>query len=139
MVDRDTFERRLAKLEQLLRELRDLAGTDFNTYREDPGLQAQAERWLQLAAECALDLTLQLIAERGWPTPATGKEAFVILRREGVLSAEQAASMEGWVGLRNVLVHLYLAVDQERLYEILTTELDQLEEFARAVTSALDG
>jgi uncharacterized protein YutE (UPF0331/DUF86 family) len=46
--------------------------------------------------------------------------------------------MEGWAGLRNLLVHLYLEVDHERLWEILSTELDQLEAFARAVTETAD-
>jgi uncharacterized protein YutE (UPF0331/DUF86 family) len=46
--------------------------------------------------------------------------------------------MEEWAGLRNVLVHLYLDVDQRRLYEILTEDLDQLELFAEAVTRAAE-
>ena len=139
MVDRDTFERRLGKLEELLRDLRALAETDAESFLADRGLQAQAERWLQLAAECALDLAYQLIAERGWSTPATSKEAFTILHREGVLSGEQAARMGEWAGLRNLLVHLYPSVDHERLYEILTTELGQLEDFAGAVIRELEG
>lgn len=139
MVDRDTFERRLAKLEELLRDLRNLAETDSDSFLVDRGLQAQAERWLQLAAECVLDLALQLIAERGWATPATSKDAFAVLRREGVLSEELATRMQDWAGLRNLLVHLYLTVDHERLYQILATELQQLEDFARAVIRELEG
>jgi uncharacterized protein YutE (UPF0331/DUF86 family) len=139
LVDRDTFERRLGKLEELLRDLRALAETDAESFLADRGLQAQGERWLQLAAQCAVDLAYQLIADRGWSVPATNREAFVVLRREGVLSEELAARMGEWAGLRNLLVHLYLTVDSQRLYEILTTELEQLEDFARAVTRALDG
>jgi uncharacterized protein YutE (UPF0331/DUF86 family) len=139
LVDRDTFERRLGKLEELLRDLRALAETEAESFLADRGLQAQAERWLQLAAQCTVDLAYQLIADRGWSVPATNREAFSVLRREGVLSEELAARMGEWAGLRNLLVHLYLTVDSQRLYEILTTELDQLEDFARAVTRALDG
>ena len=53
MVDRDVFDRRLAKLEALLR---DLARVERERFLVDRSLQAQAERWLQLAAECTLDL-----------------------------------------------------------------------------------
>lgn len=42
-----------------------------------------------------------------------------------------ARSMEGWAGLRNLLVHLYLEVDPARLYEILRQDLDELERYAR--------
>lgn len=58
-----------------------------------------------------------------------------MLTEEGVLTPGIARRMEGWAALRNVLVHLYLEVDHERLHEILTGELDQLEDFARAVTA----
>ena len=138
LVDREVFDRRLARLELLVRDLRRLAPVGLKEFLADRGLQAQAERWLQLAAEAALDLAHHLIADRGWRTPATYREAFQILREEAVLSEDLARKMEGWAGLRNVLVHLYLDVDQERLHEVLGSELSQLEEFAAAISGALD-
>ena len=111
MVDREVFERRLAKLEELLRDLRTLAVVDREAFLRDRGLRAQAERWLQLAAECTLDLAHHLIADRGWKTPSTYREAFEILRAEGVIDAALAEQMQAWAGLRNVLTHLYLEVD----------------------------
>jgi uncharacterized protein YutE (UPF0331/DUF86 family) len=133
LVDPETFERRLAKLEELLRDLRGLATLERRVFLADRGLQAQAERWLQLAAECALDLGFHLIADRGWEAPDSYREVFQVLQQEGVLSAELAHQMEGWARLRNVLVHLYLRIDQERVWEVLTEELDQLEEYAAAL------
>jgi uncharacterized protein YutE (UPF0331/DUF86 family) len=44
--------------------------------------------------------------------------------------------MEGWAGLRNVLVHLYLEVDPQRLFDILQIDLDGLELYARQLVSA---
>ena len=45
--------------------------------------------------------------------------------------------MEGWAGLRNVLVHFYLEVDHARLFEILKRDLDQLQAYAAAVALAV--
>ena len=78
-----------------------------------------------------------MIADRGWKTPATYREAFEILRAEGVLDAGLADQMQGWAGLRNILTHLYLEIDHARLYEILSGELRQLESYAVAVHRAL--
>lgn len=140
LVDRDVFDRRLARLEELLRDLRRLAGSaSRDEYLRDRGLQAAAERWLHLSVECALDLANHLIADRGWRTPTTNREAFGILREQGVIADDLADALAGWAGLRNVLVHLYLEVDQERLWEILTRELDQLESMAAAVAKATAG
>ena len=139
MVERETIDRRLAKLEELLRRLRRLAGTDRDTYLGSPELQAQAERWLHLASECCIDLAHHLIAARGWRTPNTYREAFEVLASEGVLSAKLAQAMVAWAGLRNVLVHLYLDVDHEAVFGFLTQDLDQLEHFSVAVQRAADG
>jgi uncharacterized protein YutE (UPF0331/DUF86 family) len=136
LVDREVFDRRLGKLEELLRDLRGLARVERAAFLSDRGLQAQAERWLQLAAECALDLAHHLIAERGWKTPTTYREAFEVLRAERVLDARLAERMQGWAGLRNVLTHLYLEVDHARLHEVLRGELDDLERYAAALSRA---
>jgi uncharacterized protein YutE (UPF0331/DUF86 family) len=139
LVDRDVFDRRLAKLEELLRDLRRLRQLALDDFLSDRGLQAQAERWLQLAAECCSELAHHLIADRGWRTPDSYKEAFRVLQAEGVLGGELAAAMQGWSGLRNVLVHLYLDVDPAILHRVLQTDLDDLESFARAMIRAADG
>lgn len=138
LVDRDVFGRRLARLEELLRDLRQLVTGGRESFLADRGLHAQAERWLHLAAECTLDLAHHMIAERGWRTPVTYSEAFQILTAEGVLTADLGSQMEGWARLRNVLVHLYLEIDYERLWEILSEELDQLEAYAGALVRAVD-
>lgn len=85
-----------------------------------------------------VDLANHVIADRGWKTPETNREAFEILAKEGALDDELASLMTGWAGLRNILVHLYLEVDHERLYEILEQDLDQLEAFARQLTNLPD-
>ena len=133
LVDPDVFDRRLGRLEETLRRLRSLAGTQRETFLLDTALQAQAERWLYVAAECCLDLAHHLISARGWRTPATYREAFAVLEAEGVLDRDQCLAMQGWAGLRNILAHMYLEVDYARLFEVLTRELDQLEAFAAAV------
>lgn len=136
MVDREVFDRRLAQLEELLRRLRRLGSRPREEYLGSDELHAQAERWLQLTAECALDLAHHLIADRGWRTPASYRDAFRVLVEEGVLTPEFAGRMELWAGLRNVLVHLYLDVDHNRLWEIIQHNLDDLVELAQALVRA---
>ncbi len=138
MVDREVFERRLSRLETLIRDLRELAGRPDDVFLSDRGLQAQAERWTHLAVECCLDLANHLIADRGWPTPDTYRDGFRTLQLQGVIDEDLAMSMAGWAGLRNLLVHLYLDVDHALLFEILGRDLDQLEAFAKAAQQELD-
>jgi len=136
LVDREVFDRRLAGLEQLLRDLRGLARSGRAQFLRDRGLQAQAERWLQLAAESVLDLANHLISERGGRTPESYRDSIRVLAEEGVLPEELASCIEAWAGLRNVLIHLYLEVDHETIWEVLTDDLGDLESFAAAVAAA---
>jgi uncharacterized protein YutE (UPF0331/DUF86 family) len=136
LVDPEVFDRRLARLETLLRDLRRLAGLDLATFRSDATTRAAAERWLHLSAECALDLANHLIADQGWRTPTTYREVFEILAEQSVLDAKLAEQMQAWAGLRNVLVHVYLEIDHDRLHAMITGELDQLEAFAAAISRA---
>ncbi len=136
MVDREVFDRRLGKLEEALRQLRQVRDRGRGAFLADRELQAATERWLHIACEAALDLAHHLISDRGWRTPATYREAFQILREEDVLGEERARQMAAWAALRNVLVHLYLDVDHNRVFEILVQDLDQLEFYAREIALA---
>ncbi|MCG8455217.1 MAG: DUF86 domain-containing protein [Holophagales bacterium] len=136
MVDRSVLESRLGKLEELLAKLRSLAELDRAAFLADDISKTLAERWLQLALECATDLGHHVIASEGWPSPSSYRETFRILAERGVLSAPLASQMERWAGLRNVLVHLYLEIDHRIVFEALTHELDHLEAFAAAIARA---
>ncbi len=130
MVDRSVFLRRLGKLEQLLEDLQPLTKIERTDFLADRAVQAQAERWMHLAAECALDLANHLIADRGWRTPTTNRETFRVLAENGALPGDLAGRMEGWAGFRNILVHLYLEIDQDTVFDILTRDLDELRAYA---------
>ena len=136
MLDPEVFDRRLEKLEVVLRDLRGLGGLTAEQYVTDRGTQAKAERWVQVAVEACIDLASHMIADHGLPTPATYRAAFETLAGAGLLEPELATQMAGWAGLRNLLVHLYLDVDHRRLHEIVTGELDQLDAFAAAMARA---
>jgi uncharacterized protein YutE (UPF0331/DUF86 family) len=94
-----------------------------NVSRAD--LDTDREAWLkvrgalELAAQCAIDLALELVARRRLGTPQSYREAFAILARAGILEASLARELEGWAGLRNVLVNLYTTLDLDRVHAAL--------------------
>jgi uncharacterized protein YutE (UPF0331/DUF86 family) len=139
LVDRSVFDLRLAKLEQLLENLEQLAVIERSDFLADPAVQAQAERWLHLAAECALDLANHLIADRGWRTPTTNRESFQVLAEQRALPNDLAERMEGWAGFRNILVHLYLEIDHDTVFDILTRDLDELRSYAAKLAEVAFG
>lgn len=95
VVDPDVFDRRLERLEQALEDLRQIAALERATLTSDRGLQAQAERWTQVAVEVCIDLANHVIADHGWPSPDTYRDGFLTLAERGVIDAALASRMAG--------------------------------------------
>jgi uncharacterized protein YutE (UPF0331/DUF86 family) len=105
-------------------------------------LETDRETWLkvrgalEVAAQCAIDLALALVSRRQLGVPQTYRDAFAILARNGVIDPALAAKLEGWAGLRNVLVHTYTGLDLDRVHQALS-ETGALAEFHRAAAREL--
>lgn len=137
MADEVTIEYRLAKLDEVLKHLRELSRMDREKFLFDPAIQAQVERWLQVAAQCVIDTAHHLVAARGWKTPRTYLEAFGVLKEKHILPAELGDQMEKWGALRDQLAYEYLHVDPQVVFGVLSGDLDHLSNFAAAVKWAL--
>ncbi len=85
------------------------------------------ERALHVAAEALFDVGHHVLAGRGKGVPTTYREVVPALVREGVLPPDLGTRLDGFAGLRNILVHDYADVDVERLWSILDAHLPDLE------------
>ncbi len=137
MVDAEIVDRRLREIGRRLGALRDVRSQGERPFLADPALQAPAERHLQLALQCAIDIALHILAADTDRTPEDYGTAFRELAAVGVLEEELADRLRLAAGLRNVLVHAYLDVDPARIWRHLD-RLGDLEDFAHAVDSYLD-
>lgn len=130
MVDRQKLSARLSALEGYLAELRSFGGRSREEFVREPALHHLAERFLHLACECVLDIAHHLVSDSGYRQPANYRDAMEVLREEGVLDADLAERLKRWMGLRNVLVHLYLEIDHGRIHDAIREDLNDLERFA---------
>ena len=129
MVDQHVLISRLNALEEYLAELRAFARSSREDFLRDPHRHHLAERFLHLACECVLDVAQHVISDLGYRQPKDYKDSMEVLREEGVLDDDLAERLKGWMGFRNVLVHLYLEIDHNRAYDTISNELGDLEEF----------
>jgi uncharacterized protein YutE (UPF0331/DUF86 family) len=134
---RDAIEERLAKLDGVLTLLQSLQGLDGAALRADPIKLSAAERGLQVAIECLLDIGNHILSALCQERPRTYTDVIDALGAHGVLPREFAERVRPLAGLRNRLVHLYLTVDPNQIAEHLT-RLDDFREFARYVVAYLD-
>ncbi len=137
MVDADVLRRRIDALLGYLDRLAAFGAMDRQRFVDDPDSHHLAERYLQLAIECALDIANHLIADGGLEAPDSYRDAFVILARHSVLDADLARRLQGWAGLRNVLVHAYLDIDHGITWDAIAGELGDLRALARTAATLL--
>jgi uncharacterized protein YutE (UPF0331/DUF86 family) len=109
----------------LLREMLDLLARYASSVRRTD-LDTDREAWLkvkgalEVAAQCTVDLAIEIVSRRGLGVPQTYREAFEMLARAGVIGGELAGDLAGWAGFRNVLVHAYTVLDLDRLHAALS-------------------
>lgn len=136
MVDRQTVQRRLLKLEQALRKLKVLATVSWDEYVKDEAIQDRVERNLQIAAQICIDIGSHVIADRGFRPPHGYGDIFMVLQEEGLLPERLASNMRKIAGFRNILVHDYLEIDPEIVFKSLK-EINDFKEFAQHVAGWL--
>jgi uncharacterized protein YutE (UPF0331/DUF86 family) len=124
-------------LESYLAELRSFRSVGREEFVREPAVHHLAERYLELACACVLDLAQHVIADEGYRQAATYKETMEVLRDEGLLSADLAERLKRWMGFRNILVHLYLEIDHAQVHAALENDLGDFEEFAAVMSRLL--
>lgn len=118
----------LANLSQLKKEIKseqDFLG-DFHLY----GL---TERYLQLSCQIVLDIIDLLIIGEGFKKPEDRQEAISLLYSHGAIPEDMASKLQGISGFRNILVHEYGEIDRKKVYEVLQSQTEDLENFKKEI------
>jgi uncharacterized protein YutE (UPF0331/DUF86 family) len=129
--------RKLAVLEEHLRRLTSRRPADVATLRADTLLQDAIAMGVLVVVQEAMDIALHIASDEGWELGSTYRDAFVILSRHAVITAELATSLGGSVQLRNRIAHGYAALDAERLWTELPQGIASFGAFAQAVAMFL--
>jgi uncharacterized protein YutE (UPF0331/DUF86 family) len=132
LVDVEQVEDRLERLEALLEELDGVRSAGEEAYLADAKQRLATERLLQLSIQICIDLAAQVVSEQSAAPPSTYSDVFKILGDKGVISADLAKRLGDAARQRNLLVHLYMEIDDKAVFASLAF-LDDLREFAKIV------
>jgi uncharacterized protein YutE (UPF0331/DUF86 family) len=131
MTDPDLVAKKLAFIETCVRELRTLARPEH--IDRDVRERRFVEHTLQLAIQASLDVASHIVSDDRLGEPRTNHELFRLLASAGWLNADLERTLRAAVGLRNVLVHGYTAVDVEIIKDVLEHRLDDVLSFVAAI------
>lgn len=133
MVDRDLLFRKLANLDEYVKQVSEFSQTTADEYRADWKTQRIVERTLQMAIETSVDIANHVIGDRRLRVPSTYADVFEVLGEAGLLETSLVESLVAMTRFRNVLVHGYARVDPVIVARILRENLDDFRRFERAV------
>lgn len=131
MVDRASIETRLQRLSELTAELAAIRREGRSRYEDETRTALAAQHALQQAVQVCIDIGAHMISELGLAVPDDYRGVFQELRKAG-LDGALADRLSSAAGMRNILVHGYLDVDEDIVWDALEN-LEDFSAFAAAI------
>jgi len=120
----------LSRLYACLQKLEALRSRPIEDFLADEYLRDIAERNLEVAAQCCIDIANRIISAESAAKPRDYYEAFIRLAEIGVLPAQFAQRFAPIAGFHSILVHEYLSIDWDEVYSRIQN-LEDLYTFSR--------
>ena len=127
----DILLNKAAIIERCIRRIREEAQAcpRYDDFSHVDALTLNIER----ACQASIDMAMHVVAERHLGVPQSNAEAFALLEKAGIISAELSKSLRGMAGFRNIAVHDYQALQLPITVSIIEHHLDEFLDYSRAV------
>ena len=93
---------------------------------------------MQIAVEMVINIAEHIVSSLNLGMPEHARDLFTLLAKENIITEDLSEKLGRAVGLRNVLVHLYLEVDLDVLADSATVGLDDLREYVKNINEFLE-
>lgn len=126
LVNRTKVERQLELIRDyldFLQEIQALPEEEFVASKRD---FHSAERCLQLAIECLINIGNHIISDQGLRAPQDYADIFIVLSENSILLTEDVLTLKQMVQFRNRLVHVYWNIEPKVLWQIIQEELGDI-------------
>lgn len=132
MVNKDILYKRIERAQEYILILKDIReNLSLEDFKKDLIIQGSVERYLHLTIEALLDIGNHIIADKGLGKVEVYSDIAKILSLNKYINKEQEEIFVKIIGFRNILVHDYLSIDKDIVYEILENGLGDLEDILR--------
>ncbi|MFO8077083.1 MAG: DUF86 domain-containing protein, partial [Thermoplasmatota archaeon] len=137
MIDEELIE---AKIDIILTNysyLETVRSTDKTDFLGSFEKKQATKHSLQEAIEASLDIANHFIAEQGWNRAETYAEMFQELYKHQIIDKSLMESLSDMARFRNLLMHRYATIDEQRVWSILQEDLDDFALYVKKIESFL--
>lgn len=137
MVSENVIRKKLERLEESIRRLKSKQKVLKEEFIKNWEIHNAILREFEVAIECCVDIGTHIISEKGWESPEKYRDVAEILAKNNVIPQAYAEVLKKMISFRNLIVHEYLGLDLEKVYENLQ-RIEDLKKFAEYIEEFLE-
>ena len=137
MIDPQAVQALLQSLAEYTEDLCAYQQLSHDDVITDRNYQSMIRYALQTAIQCVIDIANHLLIGGDLEQPSDSRSAILGLGRHGILPQDFAQELAGMSGLRNVIVHRYMTVNDELIYQFLQRCVTDFETFSQYIVDYL--
>jgi uncharacterized protein YutE (UPF0331/DUF86 family) len=137
MVRPEILRKRMNKLDEYLKVLRQLQRYEREEFLSEPEHYGSAERFLHLSIEALLDMGNHVIADENMGVVDWYSDVPKLFASKGFISSDLCEKWIRMIGFRNTLVHEYIDIDRAIVFEILQNGLEDIEQLKKVFAGFL--
>ena len=126
----------LEKIREYITDLQDVPHT-YGEYEKDIKSRRFVERTLQIAVEACFDISHQLVKEKHLGIFSNDENMIQKLVTAKIISVDLAHKLKEMKKFRNVLVHRYVEIENEKVFHHATHNITDLEQFQTEILAYL--
>jgi len=128
-VDRERIVYLLGEIEKALNILKEFQKEEKEKIIGDVKTLGSVKYYFIVAMEGCIDVSNHILSREHGGVPESYADGFILLEERGTIPENLAQNLANMAKFRNLLVHLYCKVDDERLYQILQSQLSGIDAF----------
>lgn len=137
MVDKTLLLRKLADLQEYMKQVGEYSNIKVSEYSKDWKIQRIAERTLQMMIEICVDIANHIISDSEYRVPKSYADTFKVLYENNILEKRLFTKMEKMAKFRNIIVHHYDNIDEAIVVGILKKDLKDFIKYKDAIINLL--
>jgi uncharacterized protein YutE (UPF0331/DUF86 family) len=136
-LENSVLNRLFTEMDESLRKLRSLSKLSEDEFLSHYEKIDTSKYNFIVAIEAIIDICNRIISKRELGFPQDYSDVIKLMSQEGVLEGDLVGRLVEMVKFRNMLVHLYWKIENDRLYKYLKENLGDFEAFKEAIRKYL--
>lgn len=134
MPDKETeviIKERIKKLDEIVAKLKEIRAVPRAKFFTDTTLQYASMYAMIIGIEAICDVGNHILAKYFNQAADTYKDVILLLGEEGIIPKRFSLEASKMTDFRNILIHIYLKIDEKKVYENLQKAPEEFTKFSR--------